>query len=255
MIDFGLALSIALSVLILMVALWIHKPLEFSAFPTVLLVATILQARAQHFDHAAHPVARRTGTDLGRLHHRRLRPPGDGRRFRHRHHRLPHPGDDQLPGHHQGRDPHRRGRRALHPRRHSRQADGDRRRSLGRPHRREGGAGAPARARGGKRLLRLDGRRVEIRPRRRDRRPHHSRRQHLRRHRHRRHPARSVARRRGRRLHQALGRRRPGDADSGAHHFARRRPPGRQGRHARLGRQGGHRPVERLSRTRSFSPR
>src|ERR1700727_2969747 len=43
LIDFGLALSIALSVLILMVALWIHKPLEFSAFPTVLLVATILR--------------------------------------------------------------------------------------------------------------------------------------------------------------------------------------------------------------------
>ncbi len=43
MIDFGLALSIALSVLILMVALWIQKPLEFSAFPTVLLVATILR--------------------------------------------------------------------------------------------------------------------------------------------------------------------------------------------------------------------
>src|SRR5271170_8069832 len=43
MIDFGLALSIALSVLILMVALWIQKPLEFSAFPTVLLVATVLR--------------------------------------------------------------------------------------------------------------------------------------------------------------------------------------------------------------------
>src|ERR1700756_955937 len=43
MIDFGIATSIALSVLILMVALWIHKPLEFSAFPTVLLVATILR--------------------------------------------------------------------------------------------------------------------------------------------------------------------------------------------------------------------
>jgi len=42
-IDFGLAFSIALSVLILMVALWIQKPLEFSAFPTVLLVATILR--------------------------------------------------------------------------------------------------------------------------------------------------------------------------------------------------------------------
>src|SRR6202035_3037260 len=43
MIDFGLALSIALSVLILMVALFIHKPLEFSAFPTVLLIATMLR--------------------------------------------------------------------------------------------------------------------------------------------------------------------------------------------------------------------
>jgi flagellar biosynthesis protein FlhA len=43
LIDIGLALSIALSVLILMVALWIQRPLEFSAFPTVLLVATILR--------------------------------------------------------------------------------------------------------------------------------------------------------------------------------------------------------------------
>ena len=43
MIDFGLAFSIALSVLILMVSLWIQRPLEFSAFPTVLLVATILR--------------------------------------------------------------------------------------------------------------------------------------------------------------------------------------------------------------------
>jgi flagellar biosynthesis protein FlhA len=43
MIDIGLALSIALSVLILMVALWIQKPLDFSAFPTVLLVTTMLR--------------------------------------------------------------------------------------------------------------------------------------------------------------------------------------------------------------------
>ena len=35
-IDIGLAFSIALSVLILMVALWIERPLDFSAFPTVL---------------------------------------------------------------------------------------------------------------------------------------------------------------------------------------------------------------------------
>lgn len=43
LIDIGIALSIALSVLILMVSLWIHKPLEFSSFPTVLLIATILR--------------------------------------------------------------------------------------------------------------------------------------------------------------------------------------------------------------------
>jgi flagellar biosynthesis protein FlhA len=43
LIDMGLALSIAFSVLILMVALWIQKPLEFSAFPTVLLIATLLR--------------------------------------------------------------------------------------------------------------------------------------------------------------------------------------------------------------------
>ncbi|MFG1400476.1 flagellar biosynthesis protein FlhA [Xanthobacter sediminis] len=43
LIDIGLAMSIALSVLILMVALWITKPLEFSAFPTVLLIATMLR--------------------------------------------------------------------------------------------------------------------------------------------------------------------------------------------------------------------
>jgi len=43
LLDIGLALSISLSVLILMVALWIRKPLEFSAFPTILLIATLLR--------------------------------------------------------------------------------------------------------------------------------------------------------------------------------------------------------------------
>ncbi|MDN2580748.1 flagellar biosynthesis protein FlhA [Aquibium sp. ELW1220] len=43
MIDMGLAISIALSVLILMVALWIPRPLDFSSFPTILLLATMLR--------------------------------------------------------------------------------------------------------------------------------------------------------------------------------------------------------------------
>ena len=43
MLDGGLALSIALSAVILMVALWIEKPLELSSFPTILLVVTTLR--------------------------------------------------------------------------------------------------------------------------------------------------------------------------------------------------------------------
>ncbi len=43
MLDFMLAISITFSVLILMTALFIEKPLEFSAFPTVLLIATMLR--------------------------------------------------------------------------------------------------------------------------------------------------------------------------------------------------------------------
>src|SRR6478752_616802 len=41
--DIALAISIIFSVLILMTALFIHTPLEFSAFPTVLLIATMLR--------------------------------------------------------------------------------------------------------------------------------------------------------------------------------------------------------------------
>ncbi|ABM44448.1 flagellar biosynthesis protein flhA [Bartonella bacilliformis Peru38] len=41
--DLGLSFSIAFSVLILMVSLWIQRPLDFSAFPTVLLIATMLR--------------------------------------------------------------------------------------------------------------------------------------------------------------------------------------------------------------------
>ncbi len=43
LLDFGLAASLALSVLILMVALWIPKPVDFNSFPTILLVVTMLR--------------------------------------------------------------------------------------------------------------------------------------------------------------------------------------------------------------------
>jgi flagellar biosynthesis protein FlhA len=43
MVDFGLAISITFSVVILMTVLFIGKPLEFSAFPTVLLISTLMR--------------------------------------------------------------------------------------------------------------------------------------------------------------------------------------------------------------------
>jgi flagellar biosynthesis protein FlhA len=43
LLDFSLAISITLSVLVLMTALFIRTPLEFSSFPTILLIATMLR--------------------------------------------------------------------------------------------------------------------------------------------------------------------------------------------------------------------
>ena len=43
LLDMGLSLSITLSILILMAALFIEKPLDLSAFPTILLIATMLR--------------------------------------------------------------------------------------------------------------------------------------------------------------------------------------------------------------------
>ncbi len=43
LLDFALAVSITFAVLILMTSLFIHTPLEFSAFPTVLLISTMLR--------------------------------------------------------------------------------------------------------------------------------------------------------------------------------------------------------------------
>jgi hypothetical protein len=140
-----LAFSITFSVLVLMTALFIEKPLEFNAFPTVLLIATMLRLALnlastrlilanghEGPDAAGRVIEAFGGFIMGQL--------------RHRADRLRHPGDRQLRGHHQGLGPHRRGRGALLPRCHAGQADGDRRRPLGRPHRRGHGARRGARS-------------------------------------------------------------------------------------------------------------
>ena len=42
-VDFGLAISITFSVVVLMTVVFISKALDFSAFPTVLLIATLIR--------------------------------------------------------------------------------------------------------------------------------------------------------------------------------------------------------------------
>ncbi len=42
-IDLALTISLALSVLILMVALWLQRPVDFSSFPAILLMVTMLR--------------------------------------------------------------------------------------------------------------------------------------------------------------------------------------------------------------------
>jgi flagellar biosynthesis protein FlhA len=43
LLDMGLAISITASVLVLMVALFLNRPLDFSSFPTLLLLTTLLR--------------------------------------------------------------------------------------------------------------------------------------------------------------------------------------------------------------------
>src|SRR3569832_2141157 len=43
LLDLGLALSITASVLVLMVALFLQRPLDFTSFPTLLLLTTLLR--------------------------------------------------------------------------------------------------------------------------------------------------------------------------------------------------------------------
>ncbi len=53
MLDIGLALSFALAILMFTVTLFIERPLDFSAFPTILLGLIDVAAVAEHLVHQA----------------------------------------------------------------------------------------------------------------------------------------------------------------------------------------------------------
>ena len=132
--------NIPLALVVLLTSMYVKKPLDFSVFPSLLLVAHPVPARPQRrLDPAG--AARR----LRRPGHRRVRAHRGRRLARHRPGDLPDPRGHPVRRHHQRRRARRRGRRAVHPRRDARQADGDRRRPQRRPDRR-GHRAASARA-------------------------------------------------------------------------------------------------------------
>jgi hypothetical protein len=93
LLDFS-RISIILSILVLMTALMIKKPLEFTAFPSVLLLATLFRLRLISPRRLSSPTAKAASS--GRRSHRRIRAVRDGRRVRHRRDRVRDPGDREL---------------------------------------------------------------------------------------------------------------------------------------------------------------
>src|SRR3954463_559591 len=118
LLDAALALSITLSVLILMVALFLTRPLDFTAFPQILLLSTLLRLALNvattrtilTHGHEGPQSAGQVVAAFGGL--------PDGRRRDGRPDRLRDPAGGELHGGHQGLRPHRRGGGAVQPGRH-----------------------------------------------------------------------------------------------------------------------------------------
>ena len=217
LLDLLLIANFSFALLILLITFYAQKPVDFSTFPSLLLIATLFRL-------SLNIAATRlilSDADAGRV----IAAVGSyvvERQLRHRPDRVRDPGGGAVRGGHQRCAARRGGRGALHAGRHAGPADEHRRgpeHGSDRPERGEAPAQEP---REGGEFLRRDGRRQQVRQGRRDRRHHHPADQHHRR-----------ARDRGRAARHALGR---GAADlHAAHHRRRYRHPdpgaGHRGRH------------------------
>ncbi len=171
LLDAFFILNIMISLAVLMVALNAQKPLDFSAFPTVLLFATLFRLGLNVASTRVVLVHGHEGGERRRPCHRGVRHLHDRRRLCRRPGRVRRHRDHQHDRGHQGCRPRLGSQRALHARRAARQADGDRRRSQRRPDhaddarkRRDGSVDRS-------RFLRRDGRFLQIREGRCHRRP------------------------------------------------------------------------------------
>ena len=66
LLDMGLAVSITASVLVLMVAMFLRRPLDFTSFPTLLLLTTLAAAVAERRHDKADPKPWQRGPTRGR---------------------------------------------------------------------------------------------------------------------------------------------------------------------------------------------
>ena len=214
LLDLFFTFNITLSLVIMLAVIYVRRPLDFAVFPTVLLGVTLLRLALNVASTRVVLLHGHTGTDAAGPRDRSVRQIRDRRQLRRRHRGVRDPRGHQLHGRDEGRGPRVGSHGAVHVGRHARQADGDRRRLERGPH--HAGAGRrPARRGGpGGRLLRRDGRRQQVRARRRGRRHSDSRDQHHRRSRDRSDGPRHVHRRCGPRVHAVDDRRRPRRAAS-----------------------------------------
>ena len=135
LLDILLSLSFTLSLLILLTSLYITHPLEFSTFPSVLLLTTLFRLSLNIASTRLILLHGNEGTSAAGRGHQILRPVRRGGQLFGGVHHLHHPGDHQFCGHHQGQRPHRRSGGPVHPGCHARQADEHRRRPECRDHR------------------------------------------------------------------------------------------------------------------------
>lgn len=117
--DLLFTFNIALSIMVLLVAMFTQRTLEFAAFPTILLFSTLLRlslnvASTRIILLEGHTGSAAAGRVVEAFGHFLV-----GGQLRHRYRGVHHPGVDQLHGHHQGGRAYRRSGRAFRPGRHA----------------------------------------------------------------------------------------------------------------------------------------
>ncbi len=128
LLDLLLSIDIGLAVVLLLTAIYVRQPVEFSVFPSLLLLLTLIRLSLNVASTRLvlmHGARRRRG---GRPRHHGLRPVRRRRQLRRRRRHLPRPDRDSVHRHQPRRGPHLGSHGAVHPRRDARPADGDRRR-------------------------------------------------------------------------------------------------------------------------------